>query len=98
MARATSRSGDGSTDMTHDLNDRTLAQLHDAITRDIAVALTAVRALVAAAPFGDPALARLELNLIDAALAIDRAQQLLHHSVQVLSGLRLPVSEPEGSA
>jgi hypothetical protein len=82
----------------HDLHEHTLVQLLDVIRRDVAEALTAVQALVASAPFCDPALARTELDLIHAATAVERAQQLLRHSVQVLSGLRLPGAETGGPA
>jgi hypothetical protein len=76
--------------MTRDLYNSTLAQLHEAIGRDVADALEVVQALVASAPFCDPQLARAELKLLHATVALDRADLLLHHSVQVLSGLRLP--------
>jgi hypothetical protein len=76
--------------MTHDLYNSTLAQLHDAIDRDLAEALAIVQALVASAPFCDPSLARAELKLLHATVALDRADQLLHHSLHVLSGLQLP--------
>jgi hypothetical protein len=81
--------------MDQGFHDRTLAQLHEAIARDISAALATAQELTASAPFCDPTLARLELNLVGAAIALERAQQLLHHSVQVLSGLRLP-GEPHG--
>jgi hypothetical protein len=82
--------------MTSDLYDRTLTQLHAAIGRDVADALAIVQTLVAAAPFCDPTLARAEIKLLHAAVATDRAEELLRHSVQVLSGLRLP-GESQGS-
>lgn len=73
-------------------------QLHDAIARDASTALATVQALIATSPFPDQALASVELDLLNIAFAIDRAQQLLHHSVQVLSGLRLPGQGQDGSA
>jgi hypothetical protein len=84
--------------MTHDLYDCTLAQLHEAIGRDIAEALAIVQALVASAPFCDPNLARAEMRLLHAAVAAARAEELLRHSVQVLSGLRLPGEGQDGGA
>jgi hypothetical protein len=76
--------------VTRDLYDSTLTQLHAAIGRDLAEALAIVQALIASARFCDPNLARAEIKLLHAALAADRAEELLRHSVQVLSGLRLP--------
>jgi hypothetical protein len=78
------------TPMTRDLYDCTLTQLYEAIGRDVAEALAIVQTLVASAPFCDPTLARAEIKLLHAAVAADRAEELLRHSVQVLSGLRLP--------
>jgi hypothetical protein len=72
-----------------------LVQLHDTIARDVAAALAMVQALTAQSPFPDHALASVELDLLNIVSAVDRAQQLLHHLVQVLSGLRLPGEEPD---
>jgi hypothetical protein len=84
--------------MTRDLYDCTLTQLHATLGRDLAEALAIVQALVASAPFCDPTLARAEIKLLHAAVAADRADELLRHSVQVLSGLRLPGEHQDASA
>jgi hypothetical protein len=84
--------------MTRDLYDCTLTQLHAAISRDLADALAIVQSLVASAPFCDPTLARAEIKLLRATVAADRADELLRHTVQVLSGLRLPGEGHGGGA
>jgi hypothetical protein len=81
-----------------DLQARTLVQLHHAIANDAAAALATVQSLIAQSPFPDRALASAELDLLNITFALDRAQQLLHHSVQVLSGLRLPGEDPAENA
>jgi hypothetical protein len=78
-----------------DLHDRSLIQLHDAIEHQTAAALATVQALIATCPLCDPALATVELDLIGVSLAVDRAQVLVRHATQVMSGLRLP-SNVEG--
>ena len=83
--------------MTRDLYHCTATQLHAVIGRDVSEALAIVQTLVASAPFSDPTLARAEIRLLHAAVAAERAEDLLRHSVQVLSGLRLP-GDAEGSS
>jgi hypothetical protein len=83
--------------MTRDLYGSTLTQLHAAIGRDVAEALAIVQGLVASAPFCDPSLSRAEIKLLHATVAADRAEELLRHSVQVLSGLGLPGREGDDS-
>jgi hypothetical protein len=81
--------------MARDVKSKTLVQLLDAAARDAASALATLQPLIATAPFMDRALASVELDLIQITAAVDRAQALLHHAVQVLSGLQLPDQEPE---